>query len=108
MNHLKRVWKRIPDKPRRILTFVVGMLIIALAGIVGPFPGPGGIVVFLLGIAVLATEFSWAERLQHKMLDWLKVLGAAIRKYPYRSAGLISIGAAILVIAFYFIYTKVL
>ncbi|MDQ1513008.1 MAG: hypothetical protein QOC59_850 [Microbacteriaceae bacterium] len=41
---------------------IVGVLIVA-AGIVAiPLPGPGWLIV-LAGLFVLATEFSWAERL---------------------------------------------
>lgn len=35
-----------------------------LSPLVGWIPGPGGIAVFLAGIAVLASEFDWAENLK--------------------------------------------
>jgi uncharacterized protein (TIGR02611 family) len=54
--------RRAIDHPYRIAVGVVGVLIVA-AGIVAiPLPGPGWLIV-LAGLFVLATEFSWAERL---------------------------------------------
>ena len=43
-----------------------------------PFPGPGWLIVFL-GLAVLASEFAWAERLldfgRAKLRAWLRWVG---------------------------------
>ncbi|WP_234356305.1 TIGR02611 family protein [Blastococcus sp. Marseille-P5729] len=56
----------------------VGMVgtVVLLAGIVMiPFPGPGWLVV-IAGLAILATEFAWAERLLHftkrHVLSWTR------------------------------------
>jgi uncharacterized protein (TIGR02611 family) len=47
---------------KRIGIGIIGSLI-ALIGIVAiPYPGPGWLIVFA-GLAVLATEFDWAQRL---------------------------------------------
>lgn len=40
---------------------------------VGSIPGPGGIPVFLAGIAILASEFSWAERLRDLILEYIRL-----------------------------------
>ena len=54
--------RRAIDHPYRVAVGVIGTLIVA-AGIVAiPLPGPGWLIV-LGGLFVLATEFSWAERL---------------------------------------------
>lgn len=54
--------RRAIDHPYRIAVGIVGALIVA-AGIVAiPLPGPGWLIV-IAGLFVLATEFSWAERL---------------------------------------------
>jgi uncharacterized protein (TIGR02611 family) len=54
--------RRAIDHPYRMAVGIVGVLIVA-AGIVAiPLPGPGWLIV-LAGLFVLATEFSWAERL---------------------------------------------
>lgn len=61
----------------RIGVVVAGLALMALAIITGPLPGPGGIPVFLLGLAVLASEFEWAHRVMlwfkrqlHRYLQW--------------------------------------
>lgn len=57
-------WKRQPKTVRKPFVFVLGLLLIICAPLVGWIPGPGGIIVFLAGIAVLASEFDWAENLK--------------------------------------------
>lgn len=65
--------RRIREDPRkhriyRGLVGFVGVFLILLAGATGWLPGPGGIPLALLGLAVLASEFEWAQRL----LEWAK------------------------------------
>ena len=57
-------WKKKPTKVRKPFTFALGLVLICVAPLVGWIPGPGGIAVFLAGIAVLASEFDWAENLK--------------------------------------------
>ena len=59
-----------PRKHRiyRALVGFVGVLLILIAGATGWLPGPGGIPLALIGLAVLASEFEWAQRL----LEWAK------------------------------------
>jgi uncharacterized protein (TIGR02611 family) len=52
----------------RILVAVVGSLLILLGAATGWLPGPGGIPLALLGLAVLASEYEWA----HRLLQWAK------------------------------------
>ena len=56
---------------RMIYRFAVGLVGVALmlvAVLTGWLPGPGGIPLFLIGLAVLASEFEWA----HRLLHWAK------------------------------------
>lgn len=57
----------------RIVVGVVGGLVIALGIVLLPLPGPGWLVIFA-GLAILASEFTWAERLldyaRDKVLAW--------------------------------------
>lgn len=62
-------WKRFPKSLRRGLSFLLGLFFILLSPLIGTVPGPGGIAVFLLGIAVLASEFDWAESLKSFFLE---------------------------------------
>lgn len=57
-------------KLRRVVVGVVGGLVLIVGIIAIPYPGPGWLIVFM-GLAILSTEFSWAER----------VLGFARGKY---------------------------
>jgi uncharacterized protein (TIGR02611 family) len=59
-----------PNKYRvyRVLVAVVGVLLVLLGAATGWLPGPGGIPLTLLGLAVLASEFEWA----HRLLQWAK------------------------------------
>lgn len=70
-----------PHKARiyRILVGALGTLLILLGVVTGPLPGPGGIPLVLLGLAVWASEFAWAHRLMqwfrlqlHKIRGWSK------------------------------------
>jgi hypothetical protein len=57
-------WKKKPVTVRKPFTFALGLVLLCVAPLVGWIPGPGGIAVFLAGIAVLASEFDWAENLK--------------------------------------------
>lgn len=61
-------WKSQPKTVRKPFVFALGLVLIMIAPLVGWIPGPGGIIIFLLGIAVLASEFDWAENLQEFFL----------------------------------------
>lgn len=52
---------------KRILTGIIGGLVVLVGIVMIPYPGPGWLVVFA-GFAILATEFEFAAR----TLEWLK------------------------------------
>ena len=62
----------------RIVVAVVGAAVALLGLALVPLPGPGWLIVFL-GLGILATEFSWAERLlgfgRRTLRSWLHWLG---------------------------------
>jgi uncharacterized protein (TIGR02611 family) len=88
-------WRRkIRSDPKKHLIYrigigVVGGICLIAAPLTGWLPGPGGIPLFILGLAILASEFEWAHRLLHrvkvrvqelttwtgKQPGWLKALG---------------------------------
>lgn len=57
----------------RVAVGVVGTAVIVLGVVLLPLPGPGWLVIFA-GLAILASEFEWAERLlryaRDKVLAW--------------------------------------
>lgn len=107
MQRVKLAWKGLPDKPRRILTFIVGVFLILTSALIGWIPGPGGMIPFLLGIAILATEFAWAERFRDWVLDSLKRTGRFIKRRPVVSTiFFVSVFSALAVSAYAF-YTQI-
>ena len=62
----------------RIVVGVVGTAIIALGIALLPLPGPGWLVIFA-GLAILASEFEWAQRLldfaRDKVVAWTRWVG---------------------------------
>ena len=72
--------RRIRANPRKLLFYrigvgVVGGLLIIAAPLTGWLPGPGGIPLFIAGLAVLSSEFEWAQRLLYRVRDLVKALG---------------------------------
>lgn len=79
---------------RKPLVLVVGSLFILAAAATGWLPGPGGIPLFLIGVAILATEFAWAERVRDRMLEVVHYLGRQWRAHKVIGTILILIGIA--------------
>ena len=63
-NSLRSWWRAVPQHIRKPVVFVCGILCIVLSPVVGSLPGPGGLIVLLAGIGILASEFDWAENLR--------------------------------------------
>lgn len=61
-------WKRQPRTVRKPLVLLLGLLLVIISPFTGILPGPGGIPIFILGMAILASEFAWADRLKDFML----------------------------------------
>lgn len=51
-------------KLRKVLVGIIGGLVLMIGIIAIPYPGPGWLIVFT-GLAILSTEFTWAERVLH-------------------------------------------
>lgn len=72
----------------RIVVGVVGAAIFVIGLIMVPFPGPGWLVVFL-GLAILASEFSWARGLLQRVRHTLKVWNEWVQPQPLGVKGLV-------------------
>ncbi|WP_298989235.1 PGPGW domain-containing protein [uncultured Pseudokineococcus sp.] len=85
-------WRsRLRRRPRvyrvyRVGVAVVGGLLFVAWALLSWLPGPGGIPLFLLALAVLSTEFSWARRLlvrarvaAHRFAAWSAALPLGVR-----------------------------
>lgn len=73
------------DLAYRIGVGVLGGAVVVLGFILIPLPGPGWLIVFA-GLAILATEFVWAERLLrfarrqvHGWTEWVKEQSLLVR-----------------------------
>lgn len=92
---------------QRIGIDIVGFLLIVGAALTGPFPGPGGIPLLIIGLGLLSTNHEWAARL----LNYVKRHGIKLSEKLFNGSpsmkllvdfvGIILIvGAVILVTAF--------
>lgn len=77
----RAVFRFIARNGRRIGVTVVGFLVLIAGGIMLVTPGPG-LVAIAAGLAILATEYAWAER----MLDRVKERARTARDRVQRRA----------------------
>lgn len=81
-------WRRkIRADPRKAVVYrtgvaILGGLLIILAPLTGWLPGPGGIPLFIAGLAVLASEFEWAQRLLLRVKGWVHRLTTWTGRQP--------------------------
>jgi uncharacterized protein (TIGR02611 family) len=94
LSDVKRRWARWRDSLRkrpawdfayRAVVGVVGLAVLAAGIIAIPYPGPGWAVVFV-GLAILATEFEWAQRVLRytrerydQFMGWFKAQGPWVK-----------------------------
>ena len=75
-------WTQIPLVRHGLVA--LGFLLIALTPIVGPIPGPGGVIVFAAGLSLILKYTGWAKRLYVRFK----------RKHPKKGPGPIGACAA--------------
>ena len=92
---------KLPVEVRRVVVFVVGFSIVVLGVALAILPGPFTIPLLILGFAVLASEFMWAEKLFTKALNGAKDAGKII-KHPLVLAFIIVVAVALVVLSFEF------
>lgn len=70
---------------RRVGVAALGGLLVVVGLVLVPLPGPGWAIVFS-GVAVLGSEFPWAERLLHRVralfgrgARWVRSTGLPVR-----------------------------
>jgi uncharacterized protein (TIGR02611 family) len=69
---------------KRIVIFVVGVALVLLGVALIPLPGPFSIPLMLLGLAVLATEYVWAERILDTVKDKAKKASEVAKRSVFR------------------------
>jgi uncharacterized protein (TIGR02611 family) len=70
--------EKMKKQTKRVTIGIIGGLVTLVGIIAIPYPGPGWLIVFS-GLAILATEFTWAQQVldfakgyYDKWTDWLK------------------------------------
>ena len=64
-------WRKFMNHPVVVWTmFVVGILLIACSMIVGPIPGPGGLIFAIPGLFLVLKSSMWARRYYVKIKRW--------------------------------------
>ena len=72
----RRQWRRFIDHPVvEWAIFAIGVLLLILAPIVGALPGPGGIIVAGIGLAMVLKTSMWARRRYVKFKRWQPTAG---------------------------------
>lgn len=65
------VWRRFIDSPVTEWTiFFVGVILMIISPVVGAVPGPGGVFVFALGLAMVLKTSRWARRHYVRFKRW--------------------------------------
>ena len=74
----RRQWRRFIDQPWvEWGIFGLGVILLILAPIVGALPGPGGIIVAAIGLAMVLKTSMWARRRYVKFKRWQPKVGDA-------------------------------
>ena len=64
-------WRKFLDHPVvEWGLFVLGVVLLLLAAVVGPIPGPGGIIVAGLGLSLILKTSLWAKRHYVRFKRW--------------------------------------
>ena len=68
---LRRTWKAAGRNPSvKLALLIVGLVLLALAPLVGVIPGPGGVVVAAAGLTLVLRNSSWAKRRYVRFKRW--------------------------------------
>jgi len=74
--------QRTKRQARRIGIGIIGGTILVAGIIMVPYPGPGWLTVFA-GLAILATEFSWAQSILDKAQGYYKAWQAWLKRQHF-------------------------
>ncbi len=94
-------WRRkIRSNPHQLRVYravvaAAGLLLVLLGLATGWLPGPGGIPLVLLGLAVWASEFRWAHRLMLRLKHALHVFRSWSRRRQLLAWGIFLVGCGL-------------
>ncbi len=73
----RSVSRRVQLAARRVVVTVIGAVVMVVGVVLVPLPGPGWAIIFA-GLAILATEYTWARRLlRSARARWQRYYGEA-------------------------------
>lgn len=81
MAQMRDVVRWIGTKGKRVAVTIVGFTLVALGLVLLVFPGPG-ILVVIAGLAVLATQYAWAQSALDRTKRYAKGAGNRLRRRP--------------------------
>lgn len=76
---VKENWRKLPHPIRWVVATTVGFTLVVLGFVFLVLPGPG-IPLIIAGLAILATEFAWAEILLNRTKDQVAKAVSKVRK----------------------------
>ena len=76
---------------------IVGGVVVLLGLVAIPYPGPGWLIVFA-GLAILATEFEWAQRLLDRLRGKYDAWTEWLKKQPLYIKALFAVVTSIIVV----------
>jgi uncharacterized protein (TIGR02611 family) len=79
IDYVKRVWRKLPHPLRWLTVATVGVTLLVVGLIFMVLPGPG-IPLIIAGLAILATEFAWAEVLLNRTKHHVNRAVSKVRK----------------------------
>ena len=77
--YVKKVWRKLPHPLRWLTVATVGVTLLVVGLIFMVLPGPG-IPLIIAGLAILATEFAWAEVLLNRTKHHVNRAVSKVRK----------------------------
>ena len=83
---------------KRASIAIVGVVVLLVGIVAIPYPGPGWLIVFA-GLAILATEFDWAQRLLDRMRSKYDTWTEWIKRQPRHIKALFAAMTTVVVIA---------
>ena len=87
--------------PYRVVWVLAAALLMIIGVLITPLPGPGPLIVIPAGLAMLALEFEWAERL----LEWVLVQANRATSGLSRGAKIAAVIMALAGITAFFVLT---
>lgn len=75
-------WRAVPTPVRKTVVLVIGATLLAIGGVLVILPGPFTLPFVVASLAVLASEFVWAERIFERGKDVTEHVVGRVRQVP--------------------------